>query len=222
MTAPQEVRDRAASLRREGKSYTDIAQILDRPKSTIRGWTRGVECVVPDAVEAKRRLRQTKCARSASRVAQKSAAHLRETWKAEGRTRAAQPNEERFRIIGALYWAEGVKNRNIFSIANTDWRFVRRVYDWLVDEGYSGQIRLVVHYHVDGPSEQLIRAWWLDRLPGLTVDDCRKFQKVTKKTKRKSTKWPYGIGTIYVTSTQLRQQIEGCLNHLRGPDYQTS
>lgn len=141
----------------------------------------------------------------------------------EGRARARQ-QDPLHRAGCMLYWAEGGKERNAVTFANSDRAmlryFVRFLRDSMAVPASDMTIRLNV-YLSNGLRLREIEDSWLGDL-GLTRSSLRKHQldhHPTSSSGKRPQKLPYGVCTIRVKrSTQAVQHIFGAIQEYGGFD----
>ena len=210
------LRVKACRLRRNGCSYTQIGEQLGGiPKSTVKGWVQDV--VLSEAAKRKLAVRRNTSGLARGRAkANENAAKRREAWRQEG-LEAAQQDEE-WRLVAALYWAEGGKQRNVFDFSNSDADMLRLVLCWLLRQVSVDRVTFYCAYHeANGLSERSIKLWWLKQLSPLTTNNLRKFTvwKTEPDRGRKPGKLPHGVARLTVCSTELRSKIGGAIDYLR-------
>jgi hypothetical protein len=110
-----------------------------------------------------------------------------------------------------LYWGEGTKKRNSVTLTNTDANmlilfveFLTKIYNVEKD-----QIMVSCRSHVLSTySLQEVENYWLKTL-GLSNINLRKGSIETRIPKVKKMKYPYGICSVSVHSTNIVQRIYG-------------
>jgi len=215
-------KNQAIALRSEGKSVREISQILRCPKSSISTWVRNVQLSDEQIALLKSNAKLNREKFSAKFATANNRNHLDsviriEQYRQEGRERAKIDAD--FRVICALYWGEGTKNKNVFAIANADYRMIRLIVRWLAEGGYLAKMTFTVGYHpANELTESDLKLWWKEKIVQLTDDHFRKFtcykpREGVWRGKQKG-KMLYGTGTIYVCNTRLRQMIEGGIESL--------
>ena len=203
-------KEAARSLREQGKSLGEISKGLGVSKSSVSIWCRDIKLTDKQMMELKsRRANPFNGAEANKNKAKK----LRSIWRSEGYKRAVY--DEFFKLICCLYWGEGDKRRNIFSIANSDSDMICLIYRWLVREVERSRITLRVQYHKENLIEESdIVKWWSDRVRNIRVlsTSCR----LSRASQKKGIgKLPYGTATIYVCSTELVQKVFGGIDFIR-------
>ena len=205
---------KARELRQSGQSIRKISKDLQVSKSSVSRWVRGIE-LSPE---------QLRILHDNSYKFQPSTRNgqiaLREKRHAEYRAigyKKAQ-EDQTFRIICALYWGEGSKDRNRFTLANTDTMMLRGFVDWLRQEGYNEKMTFCVHYYPNnGISEETIADFWVEKL-SLLRTQLRKFSVciINRASQQKHIgKRPYGTGHLTVCDTRLIQMVHGGIEFLR-------
>lgn len=163
---PEELRQEARRLRREGWSLNEIAARLGPPKNTLTLWVRDIR-LTP---EQRARLLDKETAANGRNRALASAAHRRARLT---RIDAAQAHAEAFldnldnvnqanHIAAAmLYLGEGAKGEGVFAFANSNpqvicyWLYLLRTSFDIDESKFSIQLML----RADQDEEQLINYW---------------------------------------------------------------
>lgn len=153
-------KERARLLRKRGKSYSEIKQLLGVSKGTLSQWLRDM----PLSAEQLRQLRD---------LNPRSIERYRETRRnqREARLELAYGNAKRdidvitpreLFIAGLyLYWGEGAKTtRHSTLLANTDPAMIRAFLDWLDIVGIPrASVRVKLHIYKDMDAKEEIRYW---------------------------------------------------------------
>lgn len=171
-------------MRREGKSFPEIASTYDFPKTTIFRYTKDVE-VAPEFFaewKAKRggsRLRRARAVSKATELAKDNIKDL--------------TDKEKLLILASLYWAEG--NKTSLILMNSDPVMVKLFVVLL--QGVAGvtvdRIRVNIRIYSDIEERGAIQ-YWSKLLNIPLVNFCRTEVIVGKK----SGKLPYGMCRIRV------------------------
>ena len=140
----------------------------------------------------------------------------RDKYRQEGYERAKI--DESFRLICALYWGEGSKSQNTFTISNCDAGMLKIAFNWLVKQGYSDRIGFSVGYHsTNCVSETKIKQWWKENI-GINDSHFRKFTiySINRASQQKMIgKQPHGTARICVGCVKLMQNIYGGIDYLK-------
>lgn len=215
-----EQQEQARALRALGWSVKEIERELGVARSSVSHWVRHVE-LSPEA-----RARLVERTRLGPVVAaERKAARAREVrrgYQEEGRRLARQRGTE-YRAGCMLYWAEGSKDRNQLTMANSDpdllavfVHFLRAELD-VAAESITMRCNLFAD-HLERQRE--IERFWLDRLglppSSLRTSHVNVYSKYSQK-KRKN-KLPHGTCTVQVSSTRLVQTIYGSIQEYGGFD----
>jgi hypothetical protein len=153
-------KEKARSMRAQGKTYSDIKQTLNISKSTLSGWLSDM----PLSPEQMRQVRD---------LNPKRIERFRETMLAKREDRLKIALVEAHKDIGVLsrrelfiaglylYWGEGLKSaRGTVGIANTDPAVIRTFLAWLDTIGISQtQIRIRLHLYNDMDAQEQIHFW---------------------------------------------------------------
>lgn len=121
-----------------------------------------------------------------------------------------------FKIGCMLYWGEGAKNKNVVCICNTEVAMIKVFKSFLEKEFSVPQedmvLRIRFHRQPEQTNEDVI-AYWSEAL-GLGPDQIKVFEEL--KPGRKQGKWPYGVASLTVCSTEIVQQIFGAIQEIGG------
>ena len=210
--AKEEEQALARELRKQGWSYTQIADELEVSKGSVHNWCKDIEL----SPEQKKQNREKQIQRGkANKGAQKNkedALLERKEYQESGRIKARE--RSRLHMIGCmLYWAEGAKSsRNVVQFANSDSHmilifaeFLRKELDVLED-----MIKVQVHCHTNVDEERIaIENYWLNLLH-IPRENLYKTQ-VVKSSGKSRNRLEYGVCSIIVNSTELLHHIFGSI-----------
>lgn len=203
-------KNQAVALRKEGKSYNEIAEKLSVPKSTLHYWFRNE----PWSIKVKQQL--TEVARQESKKRMKILGNLgkqkRVALYLECRKRAEkefkQFKKETLFLSGlCLYWGEGDSKleNGMIRIANSDPLVLRLFYSflrqYLPELLPKAKIYLVLYEDLDST---VCQKYWSAQV-GVPLD---KFIKSSYIIGRSPTKrLAYGIGTLLVSSRAYKEIV---------------
>lgn len=165
---PEEVRESARQLRREGFSLAEISAKLGMPKNTVLGWVDGIK-LTPEQqarlLNKKRNAGFLEGARNISAEKNKQARLDRieaERQKAEALLATLEQHHHANHIAAAmLYLAEGSKGKHAFRFANSNpaiiryWMYLLRS-SFPIDET---KFRLSLFMRADQAQEEVIKYW---------------------------------------------------------------
>ena len=215
--AKDDLREIAIAMRKEGKSYREIAEVVPVSKSTLSLWLREVELTDDQAEVLRERRERSDTARL---QAIRNRNELRRA-KVIADARSQVPDqiaESELFVAGVVaYWAEGAKHKpwrsaNTVTFVNSDAEMIRLFMRWLELLGYSAAdctFRLSIHETADLAAAS---AYW----SGVVGVPALEFRKATikrhnPKTVRRNTGDDYH-GCLIVDvkkSTHLYRQILG-------------
>lgn len=223
-------RQQALKLRIQGKSYTEIADLLNIPKSTLSGWFHDLHL----SGSARKRLESRVNLRSFAGLMEKNRLQTVSAQKRAKEIRFSSAKEittvtkrDLFLLGVALYWAEGHKRTIVkdgkertyhpVSLSNSDpkliklfLKFLREICDVKEEQIYA-ELRIYQHHNAGS----LLKFWSQQ-----TNIDTSRFAKfyygVSKSTlhKRPYNILPYGTIQIRVNSTELYHRIMGWIEGL--------
>lgn len=214
--AKDDLRATALAMRREGRSYREIREVVGVSKSTLSLWLRDV----PLTEDQQRALDQRAPAATTLRHEQNRAlaarrrAHIRD----EARAQIERMSESELFVAGvSAYWAEGSKNKpwrngTAVQFVNSDPDIIRLFLAWLRLVGVSSD-RLIYRLHIHETADVSdALAFWSSAVGAPATQFARPTMKThTPKTVRKNVGDDYhGCLVVYVRrSATLNLQIEG-------------
>ncbi len=218
MLQNRELYQQAVDFRRQGSSYRTISTKLGIPKSTLFGWFSHLEWsqVIKDQLILERK------STAALQVEYMNRARLRLLQQKENeyRSEARRSYEELAKnplfLIGlALYWGEGSKcTRGKVSIINSDpnvlkitTRFFREVLQ--VDET---KLRVELFIYQDQSEVKIIDFW--SKYLHIDTRLFIKTQLLPSRAKLTKRKVPYGMCSVYFSSTEFSIKIHEWLDML--------
>lgn len=162
--AKDDLRETAVAMRKEGRSYREIQDVVGVSKSTLSLWLRDV----PLTEEQQRALamRGPAATHKNSQAARANATRRRSVVQTTAKAQITHLSESELFVAGVVaYWAEGAKNKPWRSgtrvrFMNSDPRLVRLFLSWLCLIGVSSDriaFRLQIHESAD--VEQALRFW---------------------------------------------------------------
>lgn len=215
-------KNKAITLRKKGKSYNEIMEIVSVSKSTLSLWLRdvGLSKKQTQRFSLKKHQAQLRggAARKADRI-ERTAVIANETRNLIG----TLSDRERLLVGSALYWAEGSKEKSYrpsarLDFANSDPAMVRFYVNWLRNtlNVPDADIQVMLHIHENRIAElDKFHKFWL-KTTGLKSVNLVKpvIKKHIPKTKRYNVADTYhGLVAIRVRrSTILNRRVQGCIN----------
>jgi hypothetical protein len=220
--APYKPRQRAEARRLraiEGMPMKRIAVRIGVSPGTVHAWTKDIE-LTPEQV--RHNLRGPTGPQSPEQIAKRVAAwrrknrERRRSYQEEGRIKARE--RDPLHMAGCmLYWAEGAKQRNTLTFANSDVDMLRFFMGFLrecLDVGPERcRVRLNVYTNNGVPLEEIERHWLRAlELPNSCLRGHTLNHYPTSSSGKRRKKLPYGVCTLKVTrSTPLVQHIFGAI-----------
>jgi len=204
-------------LRKQGKSYNEIAKILKIPKSTLSLWLRNIK--MPPGIEKKfwSKTRE-KWARNIiefnkkrAEIAKQKAKKLQ---KSAAKNIGALSKRELFLIGTALYWAEGYKKnlRWTLQFCNSDplmIKFIMRFFREICNVPKE-KIKASAQIHPNVTSKKAINYW--SKIAGIPKKQFTKtYSRISSSSKRKRPKntLPYGTLRIAIYDAQITNKVKG-------------
>lgn len=214
--AKDDLRKTAVAMRKEGRSYREIQEVVGVAKSTLSLWLRDV----PLTEDQQRALadRGPSSTRANAAAARANATRRRSVVQAQAKAQITHLSESELFVAGVVaYWAEGSKNKpwrfgQGTVLVNSDPGLIQLFIRWLALMGINGdrlQFRLMIHESADVPAAL---DYW-SSVVGASVEDFGRTQlkKHNPKTVRRNVGEDYhGCLIIYVRrSADLTLQIAG-------------
>lgn len=197
----------AFSLRKQGKSYTEIHRELGMSVSTLSNWFHNVDFSeeIKRSVIAKAQLKSTAHMQVLNRVR----GDLLRAHYAQGEIEALQELKDNISnplfISGVTaYWGEGDKlTRNQVRLANTDPQMIKLFINFLIIFCYipKDKLRLALHIYEDLDDGEC-RTYWSE------VTGLNHFHKtMVLPSRHKTRRLPYGTCTVITTNTYLKRKL---------------
>ncbi|MFA5889030.1 MAG: hypothetical protein WCW47_01965 [Candidatus Paceibacterota bacterium] len=212
-------KEKAVTLRKEGKSYSEILKEVSVAKSTLSEWLHSVglskkqfQRLTAKKLEASKRGGLVKHQQRLQRVQKIHEVALKDI---------TNISKRELWLIGiALYWAEGTKEKDShpgpgISFNNSDPRMIKVFIKWLVESCRVNKDRIGCEIYIHENSKNgvdEVRKYW-SKITGFHV---KKFNKVYFKTNKLKTNRK-NIGSLYYgllrvkvsASSSLLRQIAG-------------
>ncbi len=217
-------KDKAITMRKEGKTYSEIRKVVPVAKSTISLWLRDVglakaqkQHITTKRMDAQKRGAETKRRQRLERTQGIYATASNEVGKL---------SQRELLLIGAtLYWAEGSKAKphavsTGIDFGNTDSEMIRIFLVWLQTALHVSADRvhssLYLHINHKHRLSEVIRHWEL--LTKMKIRYIYFKKHSPKKSYRKNTEDTY-FGTLRIRvskSTDLQRKIQGWIYGITG------
>ena len=209
LTIMRKDKAKASFLRRQGRSYTEINNILSVPKSTLSGWFRGVAW--SDKIKSTLQIQASRD----NRVKMRSLVHARGERLAKIYEQGGQEAREEFERLKyhplftssiCLYWGEGNKaSRYNVTIGNADPLMIRVFVDFLksICGVAPDKIRAYILIYPDLNSIHCIEYWMKNT--GLTKINFTKCVTITGRHATRRVK--YGVCTVGISSRYLKEKM---------------
>lgn len=210
---------KAIRLRKQGKTYNEILEVVPVAKSTLSLWLRevGLSKGQKQRLTAKKHAAQLRGGARKRAIREESTRLIFSECKKDINSLSKR---ELFLLGVALYWAEGSKQKMHspsvgIDFANSDPEMIRLFLSWLqeIAQVPESDIKLTIHLHKNHMHryEEVIKYWLqVTRLPKEIVTKPI-IKKHNPQTRRKNTGDDYfGLVSIYVRkSTNLNRRIMG-------------
>lgn len=214
---------KAIYLRKQGKSYHEISEVLLIPKSTLSEWFKNLAWSqkIKNDLSYKNSVSQIGRLAQYSRIRAKNSAEKRALIQKVAAEEIKNISLKDIKLIGAaLYWAEGAKTQNSrLLFVNSDSRMIKIIMRFFREilEIPQEKLRVSVQIHPN-VSETIAKKYWsrITRIP------LKKFYKTSyqisgaSKGKRNKRSLPYGTCRINIGGTGYFHKIMGWIQGIAG------
>lgn len=216
----RDIREQARELRKQGYSIRDITTELGVSKGSVSLWVRDIELTPEQQQTLKEQQYRHAIAHKGAQANRRIGVERRLAYQEQGRERIRNHPRELFIVGCMLYWAEGAKvKRNVVHFANSDphmlllfIKFLRQEFQ-ITDE----QFKLQIHCHTKIQEEVLrIENYWVNLLALTRVNLIKTYFKKGSDSRRNIL--INGVCTLYVTKSEIVQQIFGAIQEYVGFD----
>ena len=197
------------SLRKEGKSYSQIRSVVKVSKSTLSRWLEN-HPLSKERIRTLQAFSEQRIEHFRETMAAKRELRLKKTYEEEKRKWLPLSKRELFLAGLFLYWGEGTKaRRNELVISNTDPKVITFSLYWFINilKIPKNKIKILVHLYKDMDIKKELLFW--SELTKIPLSQFRK--PYIKKTSVKSInyKGAFGHGTcnIRIGNTKLTEQV---------------
>ena len=200
-------KDLAFSLRRQGKTYNEIATTLQVPKSTLSNWFKGVD--FSEAIKQSLSIEAEGKSTLRLQILNRARGDILAAHYAQAELEAKQELEKNITnplfIAGIVaYWGEGDKSKSsLVRLANTDPQMITLFRYFLLQFCSVSQdkIRGALYLYEDLQEDECKKFW--QNNTGLIT-----FHKtMILPSRHKTKKLPYGTCTILVSNTYLKRKL---------------
>jgi len=210
-----ELKLKAQQMRKKGKSYNEIIQVLGLSKSTVSDWCKDI--FLSESKIEKLYLAKKKGALKGSRIAAQRKIDKRirltnEIYNLGVNEIGTLNQRERFVAGIAFYASEGTKIDKGCCLSNSDPLIVKFMINWFREFGKvpSLKFRGAIWLH-DGLNERKAKIYW-SKLTNIPLKQfyksyIAKDKKYSKKIRKN--KHEYGVFSFYVNDTNLLRRIMG-------------
>jgi len=203
------LRERALTLRKQNKSYSQIKHELGVPKSTLSYWLRNYP-LTKARIKELRGNNEARIERFRQTMHKKRQSRLDLIYSTE-KNKILPLTKKELHIAGlALYWGEGSK-ADLYKVAlsNTDPLVLSFFIYWLksIYKIKTGQLRVALQLYSDMERNDEIK-FWSKKLKVPTKQFIKPYIKITK-SDRINHKGSFGHGTcvVMIYSVELKEKI---------------
>jgi len=207
----QAERQSARQMRSDGKSITEISRNLGVSKSSVSHWVADLPYPTFSLSD-----KTTTRLRERARRNQTEAFKRRKGQEDLGFVEASNTTDRRLWAFAALYWGEGVKNKNKVGMGSSDPKmlafFVSFILNYLKAPVESITLRIQIHPGLDVKAAE---KFWQQEL-GLPTTALRKTHVCVPISSKQVTehRCPYGTAMVLWCNTDARARISGWIDAL--------
>lgn len=222
---------KAYKLRMQGRSYTEISNLLFVPKSTLSNWFS--ELIIPEG--ARERINKRVYAKSTAALIERNKSQTYQAEKRASGTRSLASSQvgslsdrDLFIVGIALYWAEGHKRPIIargkirtyhpVSFTNSDPKLISLFMRFLRETCQVPEEKIKAHLRIfDHQNEVYILDFWQKtaKIPMSNFGKVYRGISISSQHKRPYNILPYGTLQIRVNDTSLFHKIMGWIDGLQ-------
>jgi hypothetical protein len=199
------------SLRRSGRSYSEIRKIYPIPKSTLSDWLKNIK--IDPSIRTELEKRAYEKLREEARKKRERALKLRQAIENQSKKEIKEITDEELRLIGtALFWAEGSKRtQHQLRFANSDPELIKVFLKFCrkVCKMPEEKIKARIHLYPGMDAQKAIRFW--SEVTGISPENFYKPQiQVSRASKRKrGRKLPFGTLHLVCGNTETFCKVKG-------------
>jgi hypothetical protein len=213
-------KERAILLRKQGKTYGEIIDIIKAPKSTVCSWLKNVEIPLVLKKEILERSRE-KWRRNIvayndvyAKIRSQKAAEIRERYAKNAAEEIKNLSRKDVKLIGiALYWAEGTKkNRNQLRFANSDPKAIKTIMKFfrIICKVPDEKIRARIHIYPGINYKKALNFWSKTaNLPETNFHSPQTQISKASQGRRPRNTLPYGTLHLTTGNTELASKVRG-------------
>lgn len=210
------VRTKAIFLRKTGKSYSEISQLLNISKSTLHYWLRNI--ILASEQEELINLKRLNSAKKGGNIRKLQRINQTDKIINKAKTDIKKLNKYELFLIGiALYWAEGAKQKkhNVSErvcFANSDVKMVKIFLTWLdkICNIKHSEITFQLYLH-SKTDKKIVLDYWIKQLK-VSENEIRiylKKHKISPNRKNHDKSYVGLMRLIVKRSTNLNRKIHG-------------
>ncbi|MBK7363095.1 MAG: hypothetical protein IPJ01_12465 [Micavibrio sp.] len=212
--------NKAIKLREKGFSINAISKELKVSKGSVSAWVKNVTLTDKQKLILKNNSTNTYLENLHGQSEKNKSKYekIRLEYRNDGFLLAS--NNEYFRKICLLYWAEGSKSKNGFVFCNSDMDMMNLVCYWLDKNILDKNITFRVNYYGEnGLNEYQIKRRWIKIMPFLKkkkwIVKLKKQELRRDSQKRGIGKLLYGTASVIINSTKLIQGVYGGIKYIK-------
>ncbi|MFA6536178.1 MAG: hypothetical protein WC250_03955 [Candidatus Paceibacterota bacterium] len=217
-------KEEARSLRKAGKTITEISLLLSANKTTVSYWCRDITLTQKQKTEIKNRLKISGLRGLSAHTERLRRNRLQKiaSLTKTGFNKIGQITKRDLNMIGlALYWAEGYKKGNEeFGITNSDPDIIKIILVWLQTTHSIDKHRLILRISINRVHEkrleQITSKW--SRILGIPETQFTKPSLIKTPIKKVYGNNENYLGTLRVKvrlGTDLRREVLGSISAFR-------
>lgn len=206
---------RAYKLRRDGKSYKQIKEVLGVPLSTLGTWFKDEEWSkeIKDRLSKENSLSSPKKLQAIIKANKKRWAKLHQEYRDAGEQEFENLKDNPLFLAGImLYWGEGEKSPKMsrVKLANTDPLMIRVFYLFLKDVIKVPKDKVLIWLLLYPDLNDIMQKRFWNRATGIPLSQFK--ESIYIKGRHPTRRLSYGVCNIYVQSRELKEKMIAWIN----------
>jgi len=210
------LKPKVVALRKSGRTYGEIREIYNIPKSTLSDWLKALKLSNKIKKEIQKRgfQRWKNKMETLTKRKREEALKSKQIIVSRAKKEIGKIGKKELRLIGAaLYWAEGnMKNKNRLQFGNSDPLMIKVMMKFFREICNLPDNRIGARIHIyPGINYQKALDFWsrVTKLPKGNFYPPQTQISRASKSKRRTNILPYGTLHLTVNSTQLANKVKG-------------
>ena len=201
--------EKAIKLRKEGKSYSQIKEVLGTSKSTLSNWLHDYP-LPPERMKELRDHNEKRIERFRETMRQKRQSRIDTVYKNQKKLLGRFKRRDLFLAGLFLYWGEGTKTRyESISLTNTDPGMIIFYIKWLTESLNVPKEKIRIRLQLYKDMDQKVESTYWSKILGIPLTQFRKPQIKESSIYRLTHKGRFTHGTcdVIVDSVPLAEKV---------------